>query len=298
MTNKSTNPLIQNNFALKKLEVGLGWSPCAGNRERLSRNLRAIDLMRQVDGDPILLEQALTQAGISTTRYRDAGEAERSVDEALSVLRGCGRTKQLAIALLAAGAIRMDAGGLQAARACVEEALALFKALGDVRLHDICEAQLATIAFEAGQMAEAVARAVRAAEASRRHGILQPEFLALHFLAGLLILDDQIGPGRASLLRAFELSRALGHPDLPGSIYQFALVLAVHGETDTAARLVGLADGYADQHQLSRFEIAVAIRSRLIERLHGAMSPEECQTAMAPGAAWSEQEAVAAAEAA
>ena len=33
--------------------------------------------MRQVGGEPILLEQALTQAGISTTRYRDADEAER-----------------------------------------------------------------------------------------------------------------------------------------------------------------------------------------------------------------------------
>jgi ATP/maltotriose-dependent transcriptional regulator MalT len=192
----------------------------------------------------------------------------------------------------------MDAGDLQVARGLLEEALALFKALGDVRLRDICEAQLATIAFEDGQMAEAITRARRAAEASRRHGTLQAEFLAMHFLAGLLILDNQIGLGRASALRAFELSRALGNADLPGSIYQLALVLAVHGETDTAARLAGFADGYADQHQLGRFEIAVAIRSRLIERLQSAMSPEDCQTTMAAGAAWSEQEAIAAAESA
>jgi len=281
-----------------RIRLALGWSPCAGNRERLAPNLRAIELMRQAGGEPILLGQALTQAGISTTRYRDVEEAERYVDEALSVLHRCGRTKQLAIALLADGAIRMDAGDLQAARTGVEGALVLFKALGDVRLHDICEAQLATIAFEAGHMAEAIARAALAAEAARRHGTLQAEFLALLFLAGLLILDDQIGAGRASALKAFELSRALGNADLPGSIYQLALVLAVRGETNTAARLAGFADGYADQHQLGRFEIAVAIRSRLIERLHSTMGPEECQTAMAAGAAWSEQEAVAAAEAA
>jgi predicted ATPase/class 3 adenylate cyclase len=281
-----------------RIRLALGWSPCAGNRERQSLNLQAIELMRQDGGEPVLLGQALTQAGISSTRYRDADEAERYVDEALSVLRRCGRTKQLAIALLAAGAIRMDAGDLQVARGLLEEALALFKALGDVRLRDICEAQLATIAFEDGQMAEAITRARRAAEASRRHGTLQAEFLAMHFLAGLLILDNQIGLGRASALRAFELSRALGNADLPGSIYQLALVLAVHGETDTAARLAGFADGYADQHQLGRFEIAVAIRSRLIERLQSAMSPEDCQTTMAAGAAWSEQEAIAAAESA
>ncbi len=280
-----------------RIRVASGWSPCAGNRESLAHDLRAIELLRQDGGEPLLLGQALTQAGLSTTRYRDTAEAERYVDEALAVLRQCGRTKQLAIALLATGAIRMDAGDLHVARALVEEALAVFKALGDVRLHDTCEAQLATIAFEAGDMVEAIARARRTAEASRRHGTLQAEFLALFFLAGLLILDDQIELGHGAALKAFELSRALGNADLPGSIDQLALVLAVRGETGLAARLAGFADHYAGQHQLSRFEIAGAIRARLMERLHGAMSPDECTAAMAAGAAWSEQEAIAVAEA-
>ena len=70
------------------------------------------------------------------------------------------------------------------------------------------------------------------------------------------------------------------------------------GERDTAARLAGFAAGYADRHQLSRYEIAVAIRGRLVERLNSAMSPDECQAAMAAGAAWSEQEAIAVAQAA
>ena len=61
----------------------------------------------------------------------------------------------------------------------------------------------------------------------------------------------------------------------------------------TAARLVGFADGYADQHLLVCLDLALAIRSRLVERLHAVMTPEECQTAMAAGAAWSEQEATA-----
>ena len=281
-----------------RIRLAIGWSPCAGDRGSLPHDVRAIELMRQDGGVPVLLGQALTQAALSTTRYRDAGEAERYVDEALSVLRPCGRTKHLAIALLASGAIRMDAGDLRIAWALIEEALALFKALGDVRLHDTCEAQLAAIAFEAGHIVEAIARARLAAEASRRHGSLQAEFLALFFLAGLLILDDQIEPGHAAALRAFELSCALGIADLPGSIDQLALVLAVRGKTDTAARLAGFADCYAGQHQLSRFEIAIAVRTRLTERLHCAMSPDECQTAMAAGAAWSVQEALAAAKAA
>ena len=228
-----------------RTRIALGWSPHAGNRGRLSHNLRAIELMRQDGGELVLLGQALTQAGLSTTRYRDAGEAEQYIDEALSVLRRCGRTKRLAIALLVAGVSRMDAGDLLGARALIEEALALFKALGDVRLRDVCDVELATIAFAAGQTAEAIEHARRAVEASRRHGILTTEFLALHDLAAYLILDDQIEPGRAAALRAFELSRALGNVDLPRAIGPLALVLAVHGQTDTAARLAGFADGYA-----------------------------------------------------
>jgi hypothetical protein len=191
------------------------------------------------------------------------------------------------------------AGDSQAARVFTEEALDLSKAFDDVGLAASCEGQLAKIiASGGGPMAEAIDHARRAVEACRGHGILGAEFLAEQRLAALLILDDQIEPGRAAALRAFELSRALSNQGLPASIYQLAIVLAVRGETDIAARLAGFADHYADQHQLNRLEIATWMRSRLVEHLHGAMSAEACQTAIASGAAWSEQETIAAAEAA
>ena len=279
-----------------RIRLGPGWDFYGGNRGRLSHNLRAIALMRPVGCEPVLLGQALDQAGLSTLRYRDVAEAEQYYNEALSVLRRCGRTKWLTTALLGAGVLRKDAGDLRAARALVEEALALSKALGHVRMHVACETQLAAIAFAAGQTAEAIGCARQAAETSRQRGTLATEFTALHFLAAFLILDDQIEPGRAAALRAFELSRALGNVGLQGSIDQLALVLAVRGETDTAARLAGFADAYTSQYQ-GRSNVAIAIRSKLVERLHCAMSPEACQAAMAAGAAWSEQEAVAAAQA-
>jgi tetratricopeptide (TPR) repeat protein len=200
--------------------------------------------MRQVGGEPVLLAQALTQAGLSTTRYREVTEAEQYHDEALTILRQRGRTKRLANALMIAGAMRKDAMDLQAARALVEEALVLSKALGDVRVQDGCETQLAVIAFLAGQLAEAIDRARRAVEASRRHGTLAAELMALQWLAGFLILDDQIEPGRVAARSAFELSRALG-VDSRVSFYHLALVLAMNGETDSAARLAGFAAGYA-----------------------------------------------------
>ena len=60
-----------------RIRLGLGWYFYGGDRGRLSHNLRAIELMRQVGGEPVLLGQALTQAGLSTSRYRDVAEAEQ-----------------------------------------------------------------------------------------------------------------------------------------------------------------------------------------------------------------------------
>jgi predicted ATPase len=280
--NDATLPSVE-----ARIRLGLGWSHYHGNRGYLSHNLRAIELMRQVRGDPVLLGQALTQAGLSTIGYRDAAEAEQYVDEALSILRRCGRTKRLAAALVTAGMIRRYGGDLKAARTLVEEAKALLKALG-VR-PDLCEGQLAAIAYAAGQTAEAIDLARLAVEASRGHGKPMAELAALHWLAAFLIFDDQIEPGRVAALSALALSRALGNLGFGVSIELLAFVLAVHGKTDTAA------DCYAEQHQLSR---ATGIRSRLVEQLRAAMSPDERQTAMAAGAALSEEEAIAAAESA
>ncbi len=281
-----------------RIRLGLGYDFYGGSRERLLHNHRAIQLLRHLGGELALLGQALTQAGMTANQYGDVAEAAKYHDEAVSVLRRCGRTKRLAFALLGASSVRTLAGDSKAAQPLVEEALALSKALGDVRLDDLCEAQLGITAFVAGQMAEAIDQARRAVDASARHGNLTSEFIALYQLAAFLILDGQIDPGRAAALRAFELSRALGNVGLSHSIYQIALVLAVHGETDTAARLTGFADAYADRRQLRRGHTATPMRRRLVECLHCAMSPDECKAAMAAGAAWSEQEAVAAAEAA
>ncbi len=196
-----------------RIRLGLGWDFYAGDRGRLPHNLRAIELLRQVGGEPVLLGQALTQAGQSAICYRDVAEAKLYLDEALSVLRRCDPTRRLANALMIAGHSCRSGGDLRAAKALIEEARVLSKALGDVRVHNACLAHLAIVSFEAGQMAEAIDRGRQAADASRWHGTLMSELLAVHWLAGFLILDDQIEPGRAGgaqSLRAISRIRQRG----------------------------------------------------------------------------------------
>jgi predicted ATPase/DNA-binding winged helix-turn-helix (wHTH) protein len=91
-----------------RMRLGLGWDFFGGERDRLPHNLRAIELLRQVGGEPILLGQALVQAGQAT--IRDVTEVTLYVDEALSVLRPSARTKLLAYALMIAAGCRMNGG--------------------------------------------------------------------------------------------------------------------------------------------------------------------------------------------
>ena len=136
--------------------------------------------MRQAGGEPVLLGQALTQAGTSTSRYRDVAEAEQYHDEALSVLRRCGRTKLLAYALLCAGGMPQGCRGFagcagarrRGAGSCPRRSV-----ISACTTSARCNSLL--IAFAAGQMAEAIDRARRAVETSRRHGTLAAEFTAL-----------------------------------------------------------------------------------------------------------------------
>jgi len=280
-----------------RIRLGLGWDFYGGDTGRLPHNLRAIELLRQAARLSCWGRRWCRLGYRPPAIYSDVTEAKLYNGEALSVLRPSGRTKVLANALMVASAIRRYVGDSQAALAFARQALALSKALGDVRRHDFYEAHLSISAFAAGELAAAIDRARRAVEASRLHGNLTAEFMAQRCLAAFLILDDQVKQGHAAALQALELSRQLW-VNLPGSIDLIALVLAMHGETDTVTRLTGFADGYADRHQLRRGHIITPIRSRLVGRLHAAMSPHECQAAMTAGATWSEQEAVAVAQAA
>ena len=143
-----------------RIHIALGYDLQGRNRGRLSHDLRAIDLLRQFDGEPALLGYALMEAGKATSRHRDVAEAEQYSDEALAILRRHGRTKWLAAALQSAGSIRRDAGDLRTAQALTEEALALSKQLGDVRVLGAWEAQLALNAFAARRMNRAMALAI------------------------------------------------------------------------------------------------------------------------------------------
>jgi predicted ATPase len=60
----TTRPLVE-----ARIRLGLGWGAYGGDRGCVQHDLRAIALMRQPGGEPVLLGQALAQAGLSTSNY-------------------------------------------------------------------------------------------------------------------------------------------------------------------------------------------------------------------------------------
>jgi hypothetical protein len=158
----------------------------------------------------------------------------------------------------------------------------------------MCGIQLASIAFEADEPAEAIAIARASLEKCRRAPFMRNHFVAAQWLAGFLLLSGDIEAGRAAALEAFPLSRALGNINLLDSIDQLALVAASQGDTALAARLCGFADRYGCRYGISRYRISLAVRERLMGHLQ-ELFPDRLAALMAEGATWSEAELSAAA---
>ena len=276
-----------------RIHLALGWDPYFGDRSRLPAARRAEGLFRQAN-EPLMLAQALGHAGRTASRYRDAGEAIACFDEALLLLRPHGPTKLLALMLLSQATAHKHAGEVALAQSYALEGLAVAAKLGDVQTRDMCGIQLASIAFEADELAEAIAIARENLEKCRRAPFMRNHFVAAQWLAGFLLLDGDVEEGRAAALEAFPLSRALGNVNLMDSVDQLALIAAIQGNTALAARLCGFANAYGRRYAISRYRISLAVRERLMQRLK-VLLPAHCATLIAEGAAWSEDELAAAA---
>jgi hypothetical protein len=231
----------------------------------------------------------LGHAGRAASRYRDAGEAIACFDEALALLRPHGPTKLLALLLLSQATAYKHAGDVVAARSFALEGEAMAAKLGDIQTRDMCGIQLASIAFEAGQLAEAIAIASDSLERCRHSPFMRNHFVAAQWLAGFLLLSGDTEAGRAPALEAFTLSRALGNVNLMDSVDQLAVLAAAQGNKALAARLCGFADAYGHRYAISRYRISLAVRDRLMQQLE-SLTPRDRSALMAEGANWSEEE--------
>lgn len=272
---------------LARIHLALGWDPYFGDRSRLP-DARKAELLFRLANEPIMLAQALGHAGRAASRYRDATEALAYFNEALALIEPLGPNKLQALLLLSLATSQKHAGNVVAARSNAIAGQAMAADLGDVQTRDMCGVQLASIAFEAGDLKEAIAIARDSLEKCRRSPFLRNHFVAVQWLAGFLLLNGELDTGHATAFEAFALSRVLGNVNLLDSLDQIALVALRTGNPAIAARLRGYADAYASRFQISRYGLSFALRDMLARQLTETVPEEEQRRLMAEGAAWHE----------
>jgi hypothetical protein len=120
--------------------------------------------------------------------------------------------------------------------------------------------------------------------------------LGLSNLASYLLSDGKLELARQAASESLREARALGWPAaIVRAGEHLALVAALEGEAELAARLLGYTEAFYAKGSASREWTEQVTHQRLVAELSRRLSPARVSAAMQEGAGWSEQQAIEAA---
>jgi tetratricopeptide (TPR) repeat protein len=267
-----------------------------GVRELSDVRRRMIELFREA-GDVVGLSCALRTAGIALARPGEAsGDALDMLQEAVSLLRPTGRSKDLANALAHLGSFHHFNGDDALAQRLSEEALEMRQVIGDQTGQLVSYLNLAEFAFVRGETDLAIEYATKALAPARNQAVQEVLGAALSNLSNYRLSINDLAGAYAAATEALALHLALGNEDYAVvCLEHLALAKALAREPLVAARLYGYTEAFFKRTQ------QVRDRSEQIgcDRLRGAvvamLTPQELEAAMKDGAAWNQTNALAAA---
>jgi predicted ATPase len=263
-------------------------------RRRIARE--AVEISRNL-ADKVILGNALVNLGVTLFGADDA-QAEACFAEAELHFRGAGALRGLATCLGFQSHCRMLAGDLPAAREKAEACLAQATAIGCRRVEMECRAHLAAIEFFAGRMEESATLCRAVIATSRQAGVHRVTFFTGWRLALIYTKSANFGAARRVLAEVLPFY-AGNLADLTNMITEAAYVMAQY-DPAAAARLFGFrkaldlrldSDGENDP-EVERSTL------KTMDILTAALAPETFGRLQAEGAAWDEDQALAAARAA
>ncbi|HLY56556.1 MAG TPA: adenylate/guanylate cyclase domain-containing protein [Stellaceae bacterium] len=276
------------------LDVSVYGNFGSGRNEETAR--RAVELLRR-SGDEIGLARALQVLGNVLARPGSSEAAEACMREAETILRARAPTKELANILGTLSIVRKFQDDAPGAVALAQEGLAISRRLGHRAGIEFQATNLAEFEFSRGDVRAAISRAREAEAACRRSG--NRRFLAYLMcnLGGYLVAAGdtlQAGPAAAEAIR---LTRSLGLEREPMicAMEHLALVAALSGDAAASASLLGYGSAWYAHEGKLRDRTEQATYERASGLLDQSLDPEERRRLEAVGAAWSEDQAVAAA---
>jgi len=254
---------------------------------------QAVQLFRSANRD-LDLGEALARAGAALLTMETIERSLPYLEDSLKVLEPLGPTKPLASCLRSKGVAAYLGGDVGAARTLIGRSMAVCRSVGDSRGVASAQIALAEMDFIAGDVANAIAgirRMLGGPDHNRRQATL-----GLSNLASYLLSDGEMELARQAASESLREARALGWPAaIVRAGEHLALVAALDGEADLAARLLGFTEAFYAKGSASREWTEEVTHQRLVAELAKRLPPPRVGAAMQEGAGWSEQQAIEAA---
>jgi predicted ATPase/DNA-binding winged helix-turn-helix (wHTH) protein len=283
-----------------KLWVGYGFLSTDHPRGRALPALeRAVALFRQLD-DPVGLGRTLDVLGLTLARAGRVEEGEVALTEACALLAGSSALKSYARSLTDSAVVRLIAGRTGDARSLIDRALRVGHIAGADYWGLRTLVYAAEIDFVLGDVERAIAggrNVVARCRSLRRSGLLGH---VLCNLAGYLIAGDALAEAIAAVKESLPLAHEgeLGSVIVALGIQHLATIAAHQRRFELSAQLAGYSEAFFAAEFLGRNPSELKSRERLMARLREAVPAETLARWVAEGAAWPEEQAVAAALAA
>jgi tetratricopeptide (TPR) repeat protein len=267
-----------------------------GDQSGFSLANQAVQLFRAANR-PLDLGEALARAGASLLTLETIGEARPYLDDAMRVLEPLGPTKPLANCLRSQGVAAYLGGDFAASHALIARSMAVCRSVGDSRGIASAQIALAELDFSAGNVASAITL-IRSMLDGPDHNRRQAT-LGLANLAAYLLAAGDVAQASEAAAASLAEARSLGWPGaMVRAGEHLALVAALNGKLDLAARLLGYGNAFYAKGTASREWTEEVTSQRLTELLSNSVPPTSLHGMMAEGIAWDEPQAIAAAMAA
>jgi hypothetical protein len=216
------------------------------------------------------------------------------LEEATMLLRHAAPHKDLATALAHTGSVYFFNAEHDQSRRLNEQALVMRQVLGDRSGVIASAVNLAELLFLDGDAEAALAYAAQAETEARHRNSQSTLALILSNMAGYRLFGGDAELGGVAAYEALSLSRAIGQEYLcVMCLEHLALAMALKGETDRAACLLGFADAHYAATGQTRERLEQACHDRLVKILSEGFPAPAFAALREEGAAWTLEQAEA-----
>ena len=253
---------------------------------------RALALSESV-GDERGQAFALSPLAFSLCQMGRVEEADEVNARALAAMRNLGSKKGVATCFNVQAAIQLDRGDVAAARESYALALAAYKALGDESGKAVVLGNLAEHEFEDGQVERALRLAGEAIELGLRGKDAWTLAMRYANIAAYRVAAGDLDGAREAACEGLRLARQVRFKEvIAGALQHLALLSAMRGEVNDAARLIGYVNLRYKELGYEREATEEWGYEKLLAALHEQLSDVQIEQLAAEGAAWTEDQAV------